>query len=167
MTTPHDQARRAHELQQQGLSLQQIAVELDTSDDRASQLIAAYTKQQPADPQQPWWHGLSPHTRIFLQEQDMHSRADVEQGYRDGVFTRGHPRYFKGMTPHIRRCIVEWLNQPEKPHGNSEMAYPMDETITLRMQADTVRELERLAKKAGIKPDALVEALIMREAECK
>ncbi|GAB2723194.1 hypothetical protein [Halomonas garicola] len=167
MTIPRDQSRKAHELQQQGLSLQQIAAELDTSDDRVSQLIAAYQKQQPAEPQQPWWHGLSPHTRVFLQEQGMHSRADVEQGYRDGLFTRGHPNAFRSITAHLRRRIVEWLNQPVQPYRVSQAEYPMDETITLRLQADTVRELERIAKKAGTKPDALVEALIMREAECK
>lgn len=167
MTISHDQSRQAHELQQQGLSLQQIAARLNTSDDRASQLIAAYQKQQPAEPQRPWWHGLSPHTRVFLQEQGMHSRADVEQGYRDGLFTRGHPNAFTGITSHLRHRIVEWLNQPAEPSGAPQMEYPMDETITLRLRTDSVRELERLAKKAGTKSDALVEALIMREAECK
>lgn len=164
MTTPHDLSRQAHELQQQGFSLQQIAAELDTSDDGVSQLIATYQKQQPAEPQRPWWHGLLPHARVLLQEQGMHSRADVEQGYRGRLFTRGHPNAFTGITAHLRCCIVEWLNQPAQPSGASQMEYPIDETITLRLRADSVRELERLAKKAGIKPVTLVEALIMREA---
>lgn len=165
MTTPHNLSHRAYELQQQGFTLQQIAAELDTSDDRASQLIASYQRQQTTEPQKLWWHGLSPSTRVFLEDMEMHSRAAVEEAHREGLFTTGHACYLSGMTARRRKRIIEWLNQPVQPCDASQAEYPMDETITLRMQADTVRELERLARVAGVKPDELVEMLIIREAE--
>lgn len=164
MITPYNPVHRAYELHQQGLSLEQVADRLNTNDDRASQLIAYYERERHTKPTKPWWDGLSNSTRIYLQEQGMHNRASVKQAYCDGLFTRGYPNYLSGMTAHRRKCIIEWLNRPDKPEDAAAVTYPIDETITLRLPAECVRTLESLSSAARIEPDELVERWIDQEA---
>lgn len=162
MTTPQDQSRHAFELHQQGLSLEQIAERLNTSDDRASQLIAAYQRQQPAEPELPWWHGLSHSNRLFLEDLEFHSRAEVEQAYQEGAFTHGHPNCLTGLSKHRRQRIIAWLEQSREP---ADIPYPTVETVTLRIDTEHVRELDALANAAKVEPSEIVALLIRREAE--
>jgi hypothetical protein len=160
MTKSQDQSHRAYELYEQGLSLEQIAVHLGTSDDRASQLIAYYERDNPAPPQ-PWWAGLSSSNHVLLEEVGLHNRADVEQAYRDGAFTRGHPNFLTGLSARRIQRIIEWLGETPEPPA---ITYPVVETLSLRLNAERVRELEALSRAVHIEPAELVERLIGDEA---
>jgi hypothetical protein len=165
MSPSHDdQAQRAWDLHQSGYSLEQVAVQLNTSDDRASQLIAAFQRQQPTEPELPWWHGLSPSNRILLEDVGLHSRTDVEQAYRDGAFTRGHPNFLSGFSARRIQRIIEWLGKSPEPPS---ITYRTVETLTLRLNAERVRELEALSRAAHVEPAEIVERLISNEASQK
>lgn len=164
MNTPYNQSRRAFELHQSGHSLEQIAEHLNTSDDRASQLIAAYRQQLPAEPEKPWWHGLSPSNRVFFEELGVRSRADAEKAYQSGFFTRGHPNFLSGITNYRRKRILDWLGEPITSNA---VTYPTEESITLRLNAERVRELEALCQAAKAEPSELVDRLISVEAKQK
>ncbi|WP_139839408.1 hypothetical protein [Halomonas sp. CSM-2] len=99
-----------------------------------------------------------------MEELGLQSRVDVERAHGEGAFTRGHPDYFAGLTAHRRKCIIEWLNQPPEP---AVTTYPTVETITLRLDAQPVHELEALANASKVESSELVARWIRCEAERK
>lgn len=164
MPPSYDQAQRAWELHQSGLSLEQVAEQLNTSDNRASQLITYYQRSQPTPQEKHWWYGLSNSNHILLEDIGLHSRADIKQAYHDGAFTKGHPNFLKGFSARQCKRIIEWLGDSEEL---PTITYPTEETVTLRINAERVRELEALCRTEKVEPSELVERLISAEASQK
>jgi hypothetical protein len=161
MTVSYKQSQKAWQLSQRGFSVSEVAERLDTSDDRASQLIAYYQRSQPGSKVQLWWHGLTPSNRIQLEEVGLNSREAVEAAYHEGAFTEGHPKYLKGFSERHRKAIHTWLNQPEK----EVVARPDSQTLTLCMSSERYQELESLCSNYDMEPEELVSQLIKREAK--
>lgn len=160
MSNFHEISRAAYDLSQQGYSLEYIAERFNTSDDRISQLIAAYKRQLLAVKATAWWHGLSSSTRILLAEVGLHSREDVEQAYQEGAFIKGHPNLLSGLSERTMRQITDWLDQPK---DNSTMTEIHGRPLTLTLNAECAHYLERLSLAAHITPTALIEKLIYEE----
>lgn len=161
MSISYDQSQKSWQLSQRGFSVSEVAERLESSDDRASQLIAYDQRSQPELKEQPWWHGLTPSNRIQLEEVGLNSREAVEAAYHEGAFTEGHPKYLKGFSERHRKAIHAWLNQPEK----EVMARPDSRTLTLCMSSERYKELEALCSNYDIEPVELFSHLIKREAE--
>lgn len=163
MTRLHAQSRNAFELHQSGHSLEQIAECLNTSDDRASQLIAEYRQQLASKPKEPWWYGLTPANRIRLEEIGLHCREDIEAAYQEGAFTPGHPQYLPGFSERHIHAIKAWLNVP----NCEEVTYPARVEMTFCLSSERFNELQALCRAEHAKPSELVERLISGEARRK
>lgn len=161
MTVSYEQSKQAWQLSQRGFSVSEVAERLDTSDDRASQLIAYYQRSQPGPKDQPWWHGLTPSNRIQLEEVGLNSREAVEAAYDEGAFTEGHPKYLKGFSERHRNAIHAWLKISE----TEEVAYPQILELTLSLSGERLDELEALCRTHRLKPEDMICQLIQEGAE--
>lgn len=161
MTVSYEQSQKAWQLSQRGFSVSEVAERLETSNDRASRLIAYYQRSQSGSKDQPWWQGLTPSNRIQLEEVGLNSREAVEAAYHEGAFTEGHPKYLKGFSERHRNAIHAWLKISE----TEEAAYPQVLELTLSLSGERLDELEVLCRTHRLKPEDMISRLIQVGAE--